>query len=210
MLAAGAASCSASSTGSTGGASRGSGNSDPGCIPSLPTTCKSAPPNAGAAGGQPIASADAYAHGQAQPADMEFGDCSIDLFPPGVGLTPGAGVVLGTGHSYCRIQPWSVTIVMSIQTCSRTVCSEGDFADDPESTFTDNRLPPQAPDYYLLHSDSICKADRHYRVALRVWGFNAVYHNGAKSQGAPFATELKPVTKYGPDETFTKSECNGA
>src|SRR5512142_2014940 len=136
-----AASCSgASGASSNTGGSHSSGNSDPGCIPSLPDTCSSTPPKAG--GGQPIASADAAPMHEPQ-ADMQFGDCSIDLHPPGVGLTPGAGLVLATAHNYCRVQPWSQRLVMSVQSCTQAVCSDNDWTDEHGSIEIKTEVPPK-------------------------------------------------------------------
>lgn len=203
----GAAACTGTSSGSSGG-SHGSGNSDPGCIPGLPDTCKTQPPQAG--GGQPIPSADAANLSTPEGApDFEIGDCSIDLFPNGVGLTPGAGLVLGLGHHFCNVQPWSVKTVVWIQSCTQAICGDNDWRDEPQSFVIDNRLPPLYPEYNLLHTDADCVPGRYYRIAIKVSGLDAVVVDGKKGPGTPFATDEHPIEKFGPAVRYSTSECTG-
>lgn len=202
-----------SGTSSTGG-SGSSGNSNPGCIPDMPDTCTPPSVQAGMVGGQPVVSADAVPQGEAsnEPV-LSVGDCSIDVFPAKIGLVAGANLVLAVAHSYCHVEPYSVSIVMTIQTCNKTVCLDGDFKDDPQSLFTDYRLPPQYPDYYLLHTDSDCNPGVSYRLFFKLWGRSAVYQtvDGVRTKlpGAPFGSKLNPITKAGAAMTYSASECTG-
>jgi hypothetical protein len=166
-------------------------------------------------GGGPIVSADAAPQAGASPAFHEWlmGNCSLDVFPPGVGLAPGVGLVLATGHVYCRgSQPWENTLIFKIQICLRPAgqsCMEADWMDAPGAGMIDHRLPPEFPDYTPLHVDAECLAGAHYRLVAEVSGISASYVNGVKVEGAPYGKPL-PLTAIGEERVYSKSECTGA
>jgi hypothetical protein len=145
------------------------------------------------------------------------GDCRIDVQPEGIGLVAGGGLVAVHAYSSCSgLAPYDVTIVSVIQKCEAVVCADSDWRSLVDSVQADGRIPPKTPLFNLVGWHTGCEPGVRYRLAVRVDGHDAVYHDGPlgpKTEGAPFQvpprTPGMPKYIYGAPVSYSAASCAG-